>query len=158
MYKLSTDELVELNSSLLKAVKEDLRQLKKYRYPVDPPSLQHRVGNEMNERVEKATIAWSSGSPAEAERQDLGKARSVSSEEPETEIVWEEATGQAAYQLLTGGFGERWPKLLDYKCIISSALLMYRLCCLFQCQVEVRGPWGYKSVWSIYLKHRSTNI
>ena len=59
----------------------------------------------MYERVKKVTRAWSPVSPAEVEHEDMAKGRSISSEEPETEIVWDEASGQAAYQLLTGGYG-----------------------------------------------------
>lgn len=160
LYKLSADELVELNGRLLKdyqGVKVELSQLKKYRYPVDPPRVQTRVGREMYERVEAVNGAWTPVSPAEVEGKDMCGLMdfSMGSKKPETDIVWDEATGQAVYE--PRSFTRNSQELLAYKSIISSALLMYRLCCLFPCDVRVDGPEGYKLVWSIYLKHKGTN-
>lgn len=40
---------------------------------------------------------------------------------------------------------------------ISSALLMYRICCLFGgLHIEVWGPDGYKYVWSVEVQHVAT--
>ena len=112
----------------------------------------------MYERVAKTTGAWTPVTPAQMDCQHIGRAISVSSEDPETELVWNAETKQVEYELLTGSFSQRYPKMLAYKTLISSALLMYRLCCLFKCDVVVEGPRGYKSVWAVYLKHRRTNI
>ena len=41
--------------------------------------------------------------------------------------------------------------------IISSANLLYRLCCLFQnLPVDITGPSGYKVVWTAYVKHKAS--
>ena len=116
------------------------------------------MDEEMYERVAKVTRAWTPVTPAEMDCQYIGKVISISDTEPETELVWNEETKQVGYEVLSGSFSQRYPKMLAYKTLISSALLMYRLCCLFKCDVAVEGPRGYKCVWSIYLKHRHTNI
>ena len=161
LYKLSTDELVELNSTLLKdyqAVKEKLSQLERHRYPVEPPRVQDRVGSEMYERVEDVTRAWAPV-PADEVAADMSSLLDLSVNSPEGayDILWDEATGQAVYQSRTGLCVQDWQRLLAYKTVISSALLMYRLCCLFPCDVEALGSKAYKYVWSTYLKHKSTN-
>lgn len=53
---------------------------------------------------------------------------------------------QGHYVLYSGNMNE----------IMSSALLLYRLLCLFKCQVISYGPEGYKSVWWITLKHKQS--
>jgi hypothetical protein len=40
--------------------------------------------------------------------------------------------------------------------VMPSALWLYRLLCLFQCTVHSEGPDGYKTVWSVGLKHKAT--
>ena len=41
--------------------------------------------------------------------------------------------------------------------IISSANLLYRLCCLFRkLPVDIEGPSGYKLVWTAYVKHKAS--
>ncbi len=40
--------------------------------------------------------------------------------------------------------------------VFSSALLLYRLLCLFKAQVVSEGPEGYKCVWWITLQHKET--
>ena len=163
LYKLSTDELVELNSTLLKdyqAVKEENSQLKRYRYPVEPPRVQDRVGGKMYERVENVTRAWMPVPAAELEGKSMSSLSDMSTNSQTgrgtPDIMWEEATGQAVYELRTD-FYVHWQRLLAYNTVISSALLMYRLCCLFPCDVEAFGQERYKYVWSIHLKHKSTN-
>lgn len=49
-----------------------------------------------------------------------------------------------------------WPLGNESSVLISSHLLMYRLCCLFKGHVDVSGPQGYKSVWEVYMRHKST--
>lgn len=99
--KLSTDELVQLNSRLLRkyqAVDEELGLLKEYRYPVDPPRVQDRLGSEMYEWVDHVTRAWRPVSAAEAQGKGMSALSVSSGGESVTDIVWEEATGQAVYQ------------------------------------------------------------
>ena len=160
LYSLSTDELVELNGRLLKgyqAVKEELSQLKKCRYPVEPPHVQHGVGRDMYERVECVTRAWTPVPTAEL----IGIFLKPISDtfmhygQPKSDIMWEEAIGQAVDRRRNGSVVQLAQFVGSQDC---SQLLMYRLCCLFPCDVEALGPHGYKYVWSIYLKHKSTNI
>lgn len=40
---------------------------------------------------------------------------------------------------------------------MSSAMLLYRLLCLYQAKVTSEGPDGYKCIWWITLKHKATN-
>lgn len=40
--------------------------------------------------------------------------------------------------------------------VMPSALWLYRLLCHFAAEVESYGPEGYKSVWSVGLRHKST--
>lgn len=163
LYKLSTDELVELNRKLLKdyqSVEGELRQLRRYRYPVEPPRVQKRVAGNMHERVARITGAWQPVPVAEVQALEMvtlsdSQTRSHRGKQAIC-IVWEEATAQVVYQIHAGRVQD-WEKLLAYKAIISSALLLYRLCCLFKCDVKGRGPDGYKIVWSTYVKHRTTN-
>jgi len=39
---------------------------------------------------------------------------------------------------------------------ISSALLLYRLLCLYKAPVETFGPDGYKVIWWVALRHKET--
>jgi hypothetical protein len=40
--------------------------------------------------------------------------------------------------------------------VMPSALMLYRLLCLFQCTVHSEGPEGYKLVWQVALKHQES--
>ena len=40
--------------------------------------------------------------------------------------------------------------------VISSALLLYRLLCLFKTTVTTEGPAGYKCTWWVTLKHKES--
>jgi hypothetical protein len=42
--------------------------------------------------------------------------------------------------------------------VISSALLMYRLCCLWPVNTEAEGWQGYKLVWTVTLRHKATGM
>jgi len=158
LYDLSVDELVDLNHKLLtehKAAKEELSQLKANRYHVDPPVLQGRVGEDMYKRVSRVTSAWEPATPQDVRSHDMS---SVSNMRPgQTQLVFSSTTGQASYQSGPPQYSN-YSNLLAYQSVISSPLLLYRLCCLFDAQVDVEGPEGYKSVWSIYLKHTASGI
>lgn len=158
LYKLSVDELVDLNSKLLKehqVVKQELSQIRNNRYPVDPPVVQNRVGNDVYERVRKVTSAWEPAYPQDVSGFELSSITNMTGPN-KLQLVYDLATGQVSYQTNHGyGVGSN---SLAYATVISSALLMYRLCCLFACEVNVQGPAGYKLVWSIYLRHKASKI
>jgi len=40
--------------------------------------------------------------------------------------------------------------------VFSSALLLYRLICLYKAKVITKGPGGYKCTWWVSLKHKET--
>lgn len=158
LYDLSTDELVALNTKLLtnyQTVEQDLARLKARRYHVDPPEVQERVGAEMQSRAMEATNTWQPVSIDEAPLRDMTSITNM--DDRTTWLHWDSNSGKASYRPIGDGRNPYWEKL-GYCSVISSALLMYRLCCLFKCQVDVEGPDGYKLVWSIYLKHKASGI
>ncbi len=158
LYDLSVDELVDLNHKLLtehKSIKEELSELKANRYHVDPLLVQDRVGDDMYKRVSRVTSAWE---PATSQDVRSHEMRSSSNMQiGETQLLFCRTSGQASY-----GSGPQqysnYESLLASQSVISSPLLLYRLCCLFEAQVNVEGPEGYKVVWSIYLKHKASGI
>lgn len=52
----------------------------------------------------------------------------------------------------------RWndPKRISLYQAVPSALALYRILCLFKCFVDSEGPEGYKTVWTIGLKHKAS--
>lgn len=50
-------------------------------------------------------------------------------------------------------FEEKWA---SFYAAIPSALLMYRLACLFEGKMNIEGKEGYKFVWTLPLKHKET--
>ena len=48
------------------------------------------------------------------------------------------------------------PKAVGFWQAIPSALLMYRLACLFPGQIETEGHEGYKVTWTMTLRHKAT--
>ena len=157
LYDLSVDELVDLNHKLLtehKAAKEELSYLKANRYHVDPPVGQGRVGKDMYERVSRVTSAWEPATPQEVRSHDMSSVLNMRT--GQAQLVFDSTTEQASYS--GPQQYSNYSNLLAYQSVISSPLLLYRLCCLFTVQIDVEGPEGYKVVWSIYLKHKASGI
>ena len=157
LYGLSVDELVDLNHRLLtehKAAKEELSHLKANRYHVDPPVGQARVGEDMYERVSRVTSAWEPATPQEVGSHVMSSVSNMRT--GQAQLVFDGTTGQASYSGAQQYSNYR--NLLAYQSVISSPLLLYRLCCLFTVQVDVEGPERYKVVWSIYLKHKASGL
>ncbi|DBB11266.1 hypothetical protein WJX82_007005 [Trebouxia sp. C0006] len=158
LYDLSVDELVDLNLKLLtehKATKEELSQLKANRYHVDPPVVQDRVGDDMYERFSRVTSAWEPATSQDVRSHEMSSLSNM--QIGKTQLVFCRTSGQASYQSDPQQYSN-YRNLLAYQSVISSPLLLYRLCCLFEAQVHVEGPGGYKVVWSIYLKHKASGI
>lgn len=155
LYKVSVDELVDLNSKQHQVVKQELSHIRNNRYLVDPPVIQKRVGKDVYERVRKVTSAWEPAYPQDVSGFELSSITNMTGPN-KLQLVYDHATKQVSYQTKHGyGSGSN---SLAYATVISSALLMYRLCCLFACDVSVQGPAGYKLVWSIYLRHKASGI
>ncbi|DBA78299.1 TPA: hypothetical protein ACH3X2_008246 [Trebouxia sp. C0005] len=158
LYDLSVHELVDLNNKLLlehKATKEELSQLKANRYHVDPPVVQDRVGGDMYKRVSTVTSAWEPATRQDVCCRDMSCITNMRS--GQTQLVFCSTTGQVSYQSGRQQYSD-YSNILAYESVISSPLLLYRLCCLFEAQVNVDGPEGYKVVWSIYLKHKASGV
>ena len=156
LYDLSVDELVELNTRLLaerQADREELTKLKRNRYYVDPPEVQERVGDDMYERVRNVTQAWQPVSPSAVGSHEMDSISNIGKDD--LHLKWDPDTGKASYEVHRG-YGLDLERSLAYASVISSPLLLYRLCCLFECDIQVEGPQGYKVVWSTYLKHQAS--
>ena len=155
LYDLSTDELVALNTTLLtdhKAVKQELAELKRRRYHVDPPVSQDRVGREVRQKAEQISGRWAAVPPSDVASQEMASTSNMRWSKGHSWIQWDASSGKAS---LTES-EHLWGRELRPSSVISSALLLYRLCCLFDCQVDVEGPQGHKVVWSVYLQHKSS--
>jgi hypothetical protein len=48
------------------------------------------------------------------------------------------------------------PKLLGMAETISSALILYRLICVFRLAIHTPGPEGYRTVWRMAMRHQGT--
>lgn len=159
LYELSVDELVALNSRLLtehQTIKKELNHLKENRYVVDPPVVQDRVDEKMRDLVSKTTSAWEPASSEDVIHHDMKAVTNMLGEK--LQLSWDSTTGKVSYQSGRYRQQQSYGNIFAYQTIISSPLLLYRLCCLFQCKVDVEGPDGYKLVWSVFLKHKASGV
>ena len=101
----------------------------------------------MYERVKKVIQAWS---PKVLETVELDSIENMRDEI----VLWDDSNGTVSY-------GAEHPSVysnrFSFQTPISSALLLYRLCCLFPCEVKTYGPEGYKRVWFVKLRHKETD-
>jgi hypothetical protein len=112
-------------------------------YIISPPYCQGRVEHAVYERAEAQTVKWE---PIEAPI-GLGTCGNISPE-------YDKTTGKC---VLRPERHERDPERFEYMFhVISSAMLLYRLLCLFKADVETEGPEGYKCIWWVNLKHKET--
>ena len=129
--------------------------MKRNRYQVDPPRVQDRVGDVMYERVRKVSQAWQPVSPGAAGNHAMKNITDFGFGNDDFHLMWDSDNGKASYDFHEG-FGMDLGRSLAYAGVISSPLLLYRLCCLFECKIEVEGSGCYKFVWSTRLKHWAT--
>jgi len=131
---------------------EEFERKQKARYVVDPPSYQDRVGREMYERVERVTAKWKPQNPHQAHESDMnymnvGRALRYVKSKKCFELTSTDSGTLLCHDVETCDLDE----------VMSSALMLYRLCCLWAgLQIEVEGPPGYKVVWTAELKHIAT--
>lgn len=114
---------------------------------------QDRVGREMSEKAEQISSRWAAVPPSDVASQEMSSTSNMRWSKGQIWIQWDASSGKAS---LTQSNHFDFTQELSYPSVISSALLLYRLCCLFKCQVDVEGPQGYKVVWSVHLQHKSS--
>ena len=106
-------------------------------YFCNPTYIQKRDGD-----YEKATKITSKWEPVSSKDHDLiGNVRPTFSLETEK---------------FTFSHEKFLPDYIGMYHVISSALLLYRLICLYKAEVYTEGPEGYKCIWWITLKHKET--
>jgi len=112
-------------------------------YIINPPYCQGRVQNEVYERAEAQTSKWEPVEPPPG----FASCANVCPDYDRTtgKFVFQPAGHPADHS--------RYPGMFE---VISSALLLYRLLCLFKATVETEGPNGYKCIWWVNLKHKET--
>lgn len=138
--QLSKEELVRLTCRLLDKTKEQVRQ----RYIINPSVTQDSVSSADVARAEAICTKWVPIGP-------------------------DHSNGLCHHNISTSGLQLHWVGgegghfdlvIADHSLsnptgdVMSSAMLLYRLCCLFDCTVEGRS--GYANVWAIQLKHKAT--
>jgi len=107
---------------------------KNQRYIVDPPVSTSRLKRTAYEKADKITSKW-----IPVQRPNIELCSNVRSNfNPTTKKFLFNPSTVGMYQ------------------VISSALLLYRLLCLFKASVETEGPAGYKCTWCITLKHKES--
>lgn len=108
-------------------------------YIVNPIYVQERVDKKVYARVEKQTAKWT---PVTNMGDSCGNVRPI----------WDIKKGKFSFSLKD----EFNPGCCGMYQVISSALFLYRLLCLFKCTVKSEGPEGYKNTWWITLQHKET--
>ena len=122
LYDLSVDELVALNTRLLaerQADKEELTELKRNRYHVDPLKLQDRVGDDRYERVRNVTQAWQPVSPGAVGNHEMSSISNSSYRTGAFQLMWDADTGKASYEIRED-FRLDLRRSLAYVSVISS--------------------------------------
>lgn len=125
------------------------------RYVIDPPTFMHRVDWDdiVYKRVEAVMAKW--------------VPRPLDDDFAADELFLEdimfrtEHPGRVAYnkesKTISFMTGPKRLSELDLWYVMSSAMLLYRLCCLFSgLRVHVKGPAGYKYVWTAEVQHVAT--
>lgn len=114
------------------------------RYIVDPPVCTDRVDDKVYARVKKQTSKWE---PV-AVPPDCGCGN--------VRPVWDKTKGKFVFEQPGKDFLEFYKNYDMMSSVISSAMLLYRLLCHFECPVMTEGPEGYKCIWWVTLKHKET--
>ena len=115
------------------------------RYLIDPPVVQDRVDEEVYARVREQTAKWT---PVDHMVKGCGNVRPN----------WNNKTKKFVFKdpNLNERFSDFYKTHTMFHDVISSALLLYRLLCLYKATVETEGPEGYKCTWWVTLKHNET--
>lgn len=108
-------------------------------YVVNPEYVMDRVEPNVYDRVYKEANKWEFVEPPE-----IGMCGNV---RPSYNTIANEFTFEGSQ------FDENRIGMYN---VISSALLLYRLMCIFECNVKSAGREGYKCMWWITLKHKET--
>ena len=160
--KPTYDDLVQKVSAL----EEELANVRQKRYVVDPPSYGDRDGrDDLKEAVcskwsvdvatDRSKMLYSidnSGLDIVYSVKDRKHVLSFSSWCPLRQVLT-----YAVKEHIVDTRPRDNPDLKSIWEVISSANLLYRLCCLFsELPVEIDGPNGYKFVWNIFLKHKAS--
>lgn len=120
--------------------------MKSKRYVVDPPRCGSRVDDKVYARVKVQTNKWT---PMKVSVDGNGNLKPVMDRDTGKFLFKEYDHAKGNY----AEFHEDYAAICD---AISSAMLLYRLLCLFQCTVISEGPEGYKCVWWVTLSHKAT--
>lgn len=152
-YALPAEQLLELMGRLQQdyqtaAEKCDELASQIDRYIVDPPCFQHRVGQEVCDLRQTVVAKWTPCPRPGAK--NLPEAGS-----DELCLGWEIASGR--FVLEPGS--KAWDThayLRPYQ-VMSSAMLLYRLSCLFPGDLNAtKHTDGYKGVWAVRLTHEAS--
>ena len=116
-------------------------------YIIDPPEVQARVGKNSYDRVAKQVSKWTPISKAEARR--LAPEGLIGNVRPN----YDKAKGKFVFI----SDNTNWIKFPTISAVMSSALFLYRLLCLFETEVQVEPINDrYKCIWWITLKHKES--
>jgi len=125
-------------------------------YVVNPPNVSKRVDDKVYDRVKIQTQKWTP-LPDSSGVELIGNVRPVWNKKekkfsfvPYPSLDDTEKNGKT---LIIKNYYKEYDNMHK---VISSAMLLYRLLCLFKCTVVSEGPEGYKCTWWITLKHNKT--
>lgn len=133
----------KLNSEIIKPKKKKIPKVVPVNeaYIIQPEYIQDRNGDGIYAKAAKITAKWV---PSQENEGGNGNVRPT----------FNEKTGEFLFSTLHSEFKNGYCGM--YK-VMSSAMLLYRLLCLFQAKVTSEGPDGYKCIWWITLRHKRTD-
>lgn len=160
LYTLPLDALVELLGRLQQECKrtaqqrDDLLEWQQERYIVDPPIAQKLVGKDVWDHKRDVLAKWS---PSAEEQKPLPwEANCCDPNAPR--LLWEKSSSNFVLKVLDHCDPEGRPNYSEPYEVMSSALLLYRLMCLFPGKLDTNFHADqYKAVWGVELTHKKTH-
>lgn len=129
-----------------------LEQRDERRYILDVPMWQDRVDQDVVDHTERVIVKWqpwhTANVPFVKDHWGIGSTMELSWHKGNK--MWFMAQQREVWQNME--------ETLSIHRVISSALLLYRLCCLWPVNTEAEGWQGYKSVWTVTLRHKATGM